>query len=98
MIFVFFGFGDIGWTPLPYLYCSEILTYNLRAKAMSYFSLVQALALTFSMYINPVELEILRWKYYAVYVAVLSVYFVLARWLFIETKGHTIEQISALFD
>ncbi|KAK7056690.1 hypothetical protein VNI00_002407 [Paramarasmius palmivorus] len=57
MLFVYYGFYDIGWTPLPYLYGMEISTYGIRAKAMSYFALMQSIALAFSMYVNPIALE-----------------------------------------
>ncbi|KAG7095351.1 hypothetical protein E1B28_006111 [Marasmius oreades] len=97
-IFLCQGCYMFAWNPLSYSYPAECLTFTIRAKAMSYFAFIQSICLVFSLYVNPIGLAVLGWKYYAVYVAVLGVYLVLIWWLFVETRGATIEQISVIFD
>lgn len=47
---------------------------------------------------NPVGLENLRWKFYFVYIAILVIECLCIWFLFIETKGPTLEEIARLFD
>jgi hypothetical protein len=48
--------------------------------------------------VNPVGLENLRWKFYFVYIAILVIECLCIWFLFIETKGPTLEEIARLFD
>uniref|UniRef100_A0A0W0GBK4 Major facilitator superfamily (MFS) profile domain-containing protein n=1 Tax=Moniliophthora roreri TaxID=221103 RepID=A0A0W0GBK4_MONRR len=98
MIFLSQGCYMFAWNPLSYSYPAECLTFTIRAKALAWFAWVQAACLVFSLYVNPIALEILGWKYYGVYVAVLGVLLLLIWRLFVETRGATIEQISVIFD
>ncbi|KAI5306314.1 hypothetical protein KEM56_001444 [Ascosphaera pollenicola] len=52
----------------------------------------------FNTYVNPIGLDAIDWKYYFVYVAWIIVEFVVVYFLFIETKGPSLEQIAVLFD
>ncbi|KAG9037811.1 hypothetical protein FRB95_004098 [Tulasnella sp. JGI-2019a] len=98
MIFLYYGFYDIAWTPLLITYTIEILPFRLRAKGFAIMSFTVALALVFNQYVNPVALAKLGWKYYLFYVGWLA--FELAFvWMYVwETKGRTLEQTAALFD
>ncbi|KAL0573631.1 hypothetical protein V5O48_008327 [Marasmius crinis-equi] len=98
LIFLSQGCYMFAWNPLSYSYPAECLTFTIRAKALSYFAFVQAVCLVFSLYVNPIALAVLGWQYYGVYVAVLGVLLFLIWWLFVETRGATIEQISVIFD
>ncbi|KAK1235083.1 hypothetical protein PQX77_001702 [Marasmius sp. AFHP31] len=86
MLFFYYGSYDIAWTPLPNLYCTEILPFTIRAKAMSYMYFVQTIVLVTSVYVNPIILNAIGWKFYGVFVGCLAIYLLLAWLLFIETK------------
>ncbi|KAL0578961.1 hypothetical protein V5O48_003053 [Marasmius crinis-equi] len=98
VLFLYYGSYSIAWTPLPYLYSAEILPFSIRAKAMAYFCLITNTVLTISVYVNPIILEAIGWKFYGFFVACLAVYLLLVWLLFVETRGRTIEQVSALFE
>ncbi|KAL0578960.1 hypothetical protein V5O48_003052 [Marasmius crinis-equi] len=98
VLFLYYGSYSIAWTPLPYLYSAEILPFSIRAKAMAYSGAVSNILLTISVYVNPIILEAIGWKFYGFFVASLAVYLFLEWLLFIETRGRTIEQVSALFE
>ncbi|CAE6352053.1 unnamed protein product [Rhizoctonia solani] len=98
MIFITFGFYDICWTPLPTAYSAEILSYSIRSMGMSLLQTVQALALAFNQWVNPVALEAIAWRYYIVYIGTLFVLLVLIWFLYPETKGYTIEELAEVFD
>jgi len=47
MLFIYYGFYDIGWTPLPFSYGAEILPYHMRLKGLSIMLSVQSVAQAF---------------------------------------------------
>ena len=97
-LFIFFGFYDISWTPLANMYTVEILPYNLRAKGQAIYNITQGLANALNQWVNPIILDAIQWKYYAVYIGILSAYVVIIWFKFPETKNLTMEEISMVFD
>jgi len=49
-------------------------------------------------YVNPIGLKELAWKFYFVYIVILILEVVIIYFLFVETKGPTLEEIATLFD
>ncbi|KAH7127621.1 hexose transporter protein [Dactylonectria macrodidyma] len=97
-LFIFFGFYDIAWTPLANMYTVEILPYNLRAKGQAIYNITQGCANAINQWVNPIILDAIAWKYYAVYIGILSAYVVAIWFKFPETKNLTIEEIAVIFD
>lgn len=48
--------------------------------------------------VNPIGLEHLSWKFYFVYIGILIFEVCAIYFLFVETKGPTLEEIARLFD
>ena len=48
--------------------------------------------------VNPVGLQNLQWKFYFVYIAILVIECLTIYFLFVETKGPTLEEIARIFD
>ncbi|KAL5525808.1 hypothetical protein ACEPAG_7145 [Sanghuangporus baumii] len=98
MIFVFFFFYDIAYTPMLVAYTLEILPFNFRAKGFAVLNITVCLTLAFNQFVNPWALDAISWKYYLVYCGwlVFELLFVLK--FIIETKGRTLEETAALFD
>ncbi|KAL0578965.1 hypothetical protein V5O48_003057 [Marasmius crinis-equi] len=86
VLFLYYGSYSIAWIPLPSLYSVEILPFSIRAKAMAYSALITNTILTISVYVNPIILEAIGWKFYGCFVACLAVYLFLVWLLFIETR------------
>lgn len=97
-LFIFFGFYDMAWTPLSNMYTVEILPYNLRAKGQAVYNIVQGSANAVNQWVNPIILNAIQWKYYAVYIGILSLYSIIIWFRFPETKNLTIEEIAIVFD
>ncbi|KAJ8195307.1 hypothetical protein LV157_002128 [Aspergillus fumigatus] len=97
-IFLYYGFYDIAWTPLPVPYTAEILPFRLRTKGLALFTSVGIMANSFNQFVNPIALHAIQWKYYAVYIAILLFYLVFAYFMYPETRHHTIEEVSMIFD
>ncbi|KEZ42102.1 hypothetical protein SAPIO_CDS6339 [Scedosporium apiospermum] len=98
MIFLFYGVAGFAWPGLTVAYCAEILPYNIRAKGLAVNLAIVSLAGVFNQYVNPVGLSDLQWKFYFVYIAILVIECLCIWFLFIETKGPTLEEIAELFD
>ncbi len=47
---------------------------------------------------NPIGLQHLAWKFYFVYIVILIIECLCIWFLFVETKGPTLEEIARLFD
>ncbi|KAE9393787.1 MFS general substrate transporter [Gymnopus androsaceus JB14] len=98
VLFILRVFNGMGWSPLTHNYPAEILPYSIRAKALSYFTFLETSILAFNLWLHPIAFEKIGWKYFTVFVGVLSALLIAMWFLFIETRGRTIEQVSLLFD
>lgn len=83
---------------LAYTYPAEILRYSQRAKGVVP---AQSIGYAFSflkLYTTPLAIEAIAWRYHAINagwnVGILAVVI----WLFVETKGRTLEEMDELFD
>ncbi|KAF1995058.1 hexose transporter [Amniculicola lignicola CBS 123094] len=97
-IFLFLGAYSFGLTPLTVMYGPEVLSYSLRASGMGLFlvgSKSCGLLVTFAF---PYGFAAIGWKMYMINASfnVLLWIFVVIYW--VETKGHTLEEIDALLD
>lgn len=98
MLFIYYGFYDIAYTPLVIAYPAEIWPYHLRSRGVAVTLCSTFLALFFNLFVNPIALSSIAWRYYIVYVAIL-VGICLTAWFFYpETKGRSLEDMAAVFD
>ncbi|KAL4996727.1 general substrate transporter [Aspergillus recurvatus] len=98
MIFLYYGVAGFAWPGLTIAYCAEILPFNIRAKGLAVNLALTALSSVFNQYVNLIGLEDLQWRFYFVYIAILIIECLCIYFLFVETKGPTLEEIAALFD
>ncbi|GJJ08646.1 hypothetical protein Clacol_002865 [Clathrus columnatus] len=108
ILFAFYLFYDMAYTPMLVAYTLEILPFSIRAKGFSLMNLLVCAALAFNQFVNPWALQALGWKYYLVYDGwlVFELLFVLKYVietkvlinLTIRTKGRTLEETATLFD
>ncbi|KAF4964877.1 hypothetical protein FSARC_7222 [Fusarium sarcochroum] len=98
MIFIFQLFYNISINPVLPTYILEIMPFMLRAKGYTIEQIVTYGAGPFNGFVNPVAMEALEWKYYIVWVVMLCVWLTLIYFLFPETAGRTLEEVSQIFD
>jgi MFS family permease len=98
MIFLFYGVAGFAWPGLTVGYTAEILPYNIRARGLAINQTLVSLSSVFNQYVNPIGLQHLAWKYYFVYIAILVIECLCIFFLFVETKGPTLEEIAVIFD
>ncbi|KAJ5116820.1 hexose transporter protein [Penicillium angulare] len=97
-LFIYYGFYDIAFTPLPPAYTVEIMPCTIRSKGMALFTSFATLGNAFNQFVNPIALGAIGWKYYGVYIAILVFYLGLVFFMFPETKRLSAEDASRAFD
>ncbi|RSL53509.1 hypothetical protein CEP54_010357 [Fusarium duplospermum] len=97
-IFIAFFFYDIAWTPLPQAYTIEIFHFLTRSRGLTTELTSSCIGLITAQLINPVGLAAIGWRYYIVFCCVLAGLSTLIYFVFPETKGRTLEQITEIFD
>lgn len=98
MLFIYYGFYDIAFTPLVVSYPAEIWQYHLRSRGVAVTSFSTFLALFFNLFVNPIALNSIAWKYYIIYVAILIIICFTCYFFYPETRGRSLEEIAVVFD
>ncbi|KAJ4357608.1 uncharacterized protein N0V89_002184 [Didymosphaeria variabile] len=98
VIFIYYFFYNIAWSPLLLAYPVEIFPYSLRGKGVSVSLSCTFIGLIIGQFVNPIAMTAIGWKYYIVFCCILVVLFGVICVLFPETKGRTLEQIAEVFD
>ncbi|KAJ9156094.1 General substrate transporter [Pleurostoma richardsiae] len=98
MLFVYYAFYNLGFNALVYSYPVEVLPYPIRAKGFSVLMFFGKVANFLNTFVNPIGLQAMSWKYYAVYVGWLCVECGCIWAFFVETKGPSLEAIATAFD
>ncbi|RXW25548.1 hypothetical protein EST38_g311 [Candolleomyces aberdarensis] len=98
LIFIFYLFYDIAYTPLIVTYSLEILPFKIRAKGFAVMNITIMATVAFNQFVNPWALEAIGWWYYLVYCGWLVFELVFVLWFIVETKGRTLEETAAMFD
>ncbi|KAL0061933.1 hypothetical protein AAF712_011217, partial [Marasmius tenuissimus] len=98
LIFIYYLFYDLAYSPMLVAYTLEILPYRIRAKGFAVMNLTVFLTVAFNQFVNPWALEAIGWWYYIVYCGWLILELVFVLTFIVETKGRTLEETAALFD
>lgn len=98
MIFIYNATYAWGITPLTVLYPPEVLSFDIRALGMSFYTLVTKLSGLFVAMVIPFGMAAISWKVYIINASIdiLFVLFVVLVW--VETRGLTLEEVDKLFD
>ncbi|CAK7206181.1 hypothetical protein SEUCBS139899_008967 [Sporothrix eucalyptigena] len=97
-IFIFQFFYTFAWTNVSITYMLEVTTYQMRAKTWALCLLVIQCSSIFSSYVNPIGLENISWRFYIYYDVWLFIIYLIVYFLFVETAGPSLEELTYLFD
>ncbi|KAL2784568.1 sugar transporter [Aspergillus keveii] len=95
---------SVGIAAIPFLfilcvaYVVEIWPNVMRARGVAMCMMMTNAALTFNIFVNPIALDAIAWKYYLVFVAVIIAALFTVYFAYPETAGLSLEQIRILFD
>ncbi|KFY85579.1 hypothetical protein V500_08297 [Pseudogymnoascus sp. VKM F-4518 (FW-2643)] len=93
-LFIFFAGYAIAFSPLLVSYPAEIWPFALRARGIAVTLCSTYIALLFNVFVNPIALASIEWKYYFVFVAVLVTALFTIWFTYPETRGHTLRFLS----
>lgn len=90
----------LAWSGLLVAYTVEILPFKIRAKGLMLMNLFIQIALTINQYVNPLGFDNLKpnWKFYTIYAVWIFIELLFVCFLYVETKGPTLEEVAKIFD
>ncbi|OTB03437.1 hypothetical protein M426DRAFT_60487 [Hypoxylon sp. CI-4A] len=97
-LFIYYAGYALAFTPLFVAYPAEIWPYKLRSRGLSLVFLAGQSSSFLNVFVNPIALDAISWKYYFVFVAVLIAGTINIYFFFPETKGYSLEEIAIVFD
>ncbi|KIX92569.1 uncharacterized protein Z520_11745 [Fonsecaea multimorphosa CBS 102226] len=99
-VWIFGIFYSIGFSGLLVAYTLEVLPFHLRAKGVMIMNITVQAILAISAQTNPVAIENLphAWNFWLFYTLWDCVEAVWVYFVFVETKGPTLEEVAKIFD
>ncbi|KAJ9156813.1 Major facilitator superfamily domain, general substrate transporter [Coniochaeta hoffmannii] len=97
MIFLYQLFYHV-CSPVATTYIMEVVPYSLRSKASMMYQLSGNLAGVYNSFANPVAMKAITWKYYIVWVVIITIHLTVMWFFFPETKGLGLEEVAVIFD
>ena len=97
-LFVFNGGYGIAFTPISTAYMTEIWPFALRTRGVALYSMVLYMALLYNLFVNPIALAAIAWKYHIVFISILLAAIVTIFFTYPETRGYTLEGMAIVFD
>ncbi|EXJ90827.1 hypothetical protein A1O1_03932 [Capronia coronata CBS 617.96] len=97
-LFIFYGGYDLGLNPMLYAYPVEIWPYHLRSRGLSLAWIFLVVSTVFNVFVNPIAMEDIGWKYYIVFDVMILLFGLTAYFFYPETGGRTLEQVAEIFD
>ena len=99
MIFIYLLFEVLGFNGPSYVYTTEVLTTELRAKGSTILQVMNTLWGIFNSYVNAIGMKDLEWKYYIVWcISITLIDIPVVYFFFPETKRRTLEEVAIIFD
>ncbi|KAG7924678.1 hypothetical protein KL925_005109 [Ogataea polymorpha] len=97
-VFLVYAFQAIAFAPMITSYPSELWPQATRSKGLFTAMFFLNGATFFNIFVNPIALDAIGWRYYCVYLGVQVIIFVVIYLTFPETKGYSLEEIALIFD
>ncbi|KPM38275.1 hypothetical protein AK830_g8281 [Neonectria ditissima] len=98
VIFLFQGFYAFAITPMTSLYPTEVSQYKLRATGIAIFRMLDSGFGLLASFCMAYAMADLGWKFYLINASWNLVFLAITYFTFVETKGLSLEEISAKFE
>ncbi|KAG4263885.1 hypothetical protein FPRO03_09161 [Fusarium proliferatum] len=96
-IFIFGVVFAVGFTPMQPIYPAEVLANDMRANGMMVFMITSGCAGFVNTFAAPVAMKNIRYWFYVFFVFWDLFEFTFIYFFFVETKGRTLEELTAVF-
>lgn len=96
-LFFYFAYSpcyNIGNNSLTYTYLIELFPYAQRSMGIGIEQIFGKLAGFFSVYVNPIALSAIEWKYLAIYCGWITFEFTFVYFMYPETYNRTLEELT----
>ncbi|KXJ85779.1 general substrate transporter [Microdochium bolleyi] len=100
-LFFYFAYSpcyNMGNNALTYTYLIEIFPYAVRTRGIGIQQIFGKAGGFFSSNVNPVALDALDWKFFAIYVGWIAFEGIFIYFMYPETHGRTLEELTFLFE
>ncbi|KAI5462795.1 general substrate transporter [Mariannaea sp. PMI_226] len=97
-IFMFGAIFACGFTPMQPIYPAEVVSNKMRAKAMGTFKLTAGAAGFLNTFVGPIALSNIGYWFYVFFVFWDTFEMAFMYFLFVETKGSTLEELDVIFE
>ncbi|KAF4460738.1 Lactose permease, partial [Fusarium albosuccineum] len=97
-IFLFGAVFACGFTPMQPIYPAEVVSNKMRAKAMGTFKVTAGAAGFLNTFVGPIALSNIGYWFYVFFVLWDTFEFAFIYFLFVETKGSTLEELDVIFE
>lgn len=97
MVWVYMGFFNFA-NPVLYSYPAEVQTFSMRSKGLLVWNTVTQLEYAYVVFVDAVALNAIGYKYYAVYIPLVAIQWILTKIYMVETFGYTLEEVAQAFD
>ncbi|KEY74578.1 hypothetical protein S7711_10072 [Stachybotrys chartarum IBT 7711] len=100
-LFFYFAYSpcyNLGNNALTYTYLVELWPYTQRSRGIGVQQIFGKLAGFFSTNVNSIALAALEWRYMAIYCGWIAFEFIIVYFLYPETYGRTLEELTFLFE
>ncbi|KAJ1300931.1 hypothetical protein OPQ81_003357 [Rhizoctonia solani] len=98
MIFLYSPAYNMGYNALTYTYLVELFPFVVRSRGITIFQWWGRAAGFFNQYVNPIGIANAGWKYYISYCVWLLFEVCFVFFMFPETSGRTLEELTFLFE
>ncbi|KAF2849538.1 hexose transporter-like protein [Plenodomus tracheiphilus IPT5] len=98
IIFIYQACYNIGYNALTYTFLVELFPFAHRAKGITIFQFFGRSAAFFTTFVNPIGLNSMKWRWLITYCVWLAFEIVFIYFMFPETYGRTLEELSFLFE
>ncbi len=96
-MFLFNGFYNFCFTPMNVLYPSEIFPTGVRAAGMAFYQFWNSAFGLIAAFVLPISMASVGWKFYMINAGYDIMFLPIIYFLWVETKGITLERIATLF-
>lgn len=96
-LFFYFAYSpcyNIGNNSLTYTYLIELFPYAQRSMGIGFEQIFGKAGGFFSINVNPIAMDALGWKYFAIYCGWISFEFMFVYFMYPETYGRTLEELT----
>ncbi|KAG6379001.1 hexose transporter [Boletus reticuloceps] len=98
LIFLYSPAYNIAFTALIYTYLVELFPFHARARGITIYQWCFRGAAFLGQFVNPIGIDLAGWRWYIVYCVWNAFQVVFVYFMFPETSGRTLEELTFLYE